>query len=181
MPITRQSVFIATSLDGFIARSNGEIDWLLAEDDRSKDYGYKEFISTVDALVMGRITFEKALTFDEWPYSSTRVIVLTGRPIRLPNHLLSSVNVLSGPPQKIVDQLAEEGLHHLYIDGGKTIQRFLNAGLIQEMIITRIPILIGDGIPLFGPLEEDIKLQHISTQTFDNGFVQSHYKVNHNI
>lgn len=176
----KQSVFIATSLDGFIARSNGDIDWLNQIDSLSgEDYGYKEFTSTIDAMVMGRHTFEKVMSFDNWPYDLP-VVVLSSRAIEIPEKFREHVLKMSGSPNDIVDRLSDEGYEHLYIDGGKTIQQFLRAGYIQKMIITRIPILIGDGIPLFGSLDKDLKLEHLSTNTFANGLVQSSYSVVHN-
>lgn len=177
--MNKQSVFIATSLDGFIARPDGNIDWLTKEKPSAvEDYGYSNFIASIDALVMGRHSFEKVLSFDQWPYKN-KVIVLSTQSLDIPNRLQKQVNHLSGSPEEIVDQLAEEGYEHLYIDGGKTIQQFLRAGFIQEMTITQIPVLIGEGIPLFGPVEKDIKLNHVMTKSFDNGFVQSRYAVNH--
>lgn len=177
----RQSVYIAASLDGFIARKNGDLDWLMENepDAAGEDYGYQEFMDTVDALVMGRNTYEKVLSFGDWPYGSTKVFVLSSRSLDLPERLPDTVSALSGSPHEIIRELADRGLNHLYIDGGKTIQGFLNAGLIQEITITRIPVLIGDGVPLFWPLEKDLKLEHLSTQSFDNGFVQSRYRVKH--
>lgn len=178
---SKQSVFIATSMDGFIARPDGNIDWLLEHDNRessNEDYGYREFINSVDAIAMGRNSFDKVLSFDTWPYSK-KVVVLTHRPLEISDEVSGKVETASGPPQEVVDQLAGQDLNHLYVDGGKTIQQFLNAGLIQEMIITQIPVLIGEGIPLFGPVKNDIKLQHIATKAFDGGLVQSRYKVNH--
>ncbi len=176
-----QSVFIATSIDGFIARSDGNIDWLLEHDNRessNEDYGYSEFIDSVDAIAMGRNSFDKVLSFDKWPYTK-KVVVLTHRPLEISDELSDKVETASGTPQEIVSSLAEQNLNHLYVDGGKTIQQFLNAGLIQEMIINQIPVLIGEGIPLFGPVKNDIKLEHITTKTFDGGLVQSRYKVDH--
>ncbi|MFH5831947.1 dihydrofolate reductase family protein [Halalkalibaculum sp. DA384] len=175
---TKCSVFIATSVDGFIARTDGELDWLTGGEtsEVDEDYGYQNFIDTVDALIMGRNTFDKVLTFEEWPYSK-KVIVLTNRSLKIPEKLSEAVVIMSGSPQEIVDQFSNEGFHHFYIDGGKTIQNFLKAGLIQEIILTRIPVIIGSGIPLFGPVGNDIKLEHVSTRSFKNGFVQSKYNV----
>lgn len=178
-----QSVFIATSLDGFIARKNGDIDWLTGredgpEGDEAEPYGYEAFINSIDAIVMGRNSYEKVLTFDKWYYTK-KVFVLTNRPLDIPAHLSGKVEGTSGQPKEVVEELADKGFHHLYVDGGKTIQQFLNAGFIQEMTITRIPVLIGEGIPLFGPVIHDIQLEHIDTKTFESGFVQSKYKVNH--
>jgi len=175
------SVYIATSLDGFIARKNGDLDWLNSGDEQGReDYGYQEFMNSVDVLVMGRKTFEKALTFGEWPYTGRKVVVLsTGAP-SIPDSLQDSVAVLSLSPKDLVEHFSSHGPTHLYIDGGITIQHFIAAGLVDEMIITRIPILIGDGVPLFGPLNEDVKLTHIATRQFDNGYVQSKYRFTKN-
>lgn len=179
---TKQSVFIATSVDGYIARLNGDIDWLSEyEPEAGEDYGFQEFMDSVDALVLGRNSFEKVLSFGKWPYGSKKVVVLSSSSPVIPSHVPDDVKVLSGAPQEIVEQLSREGFSHLYIDGGNTIQRFLNAGLIQEIIITRIPVLIGDGIPLFGPVEKDIKLQLISTHSYKNGLVQHRYVVKHDV
>lgn len=173
------SVFIATSLDGFIARVNGDIDWLTDGEshERGEDYEYKAFIETVDVLVMGRKTYEKALTFGAWPYESTPVIVLSNTPVHIPRQIAASVESMACSPDALVHCLAERGARHLYVDGGKTIQGFLEAGCIQQLIITRIPILLGSGIPLFGPLTHDIRLRHIETQSFTNGLLQSRYEV----
>jgi dihydrofolate reductase len=175
----KASVFIATSLDGFIARANGDLDWLTGAESTptEQDYGYQDFMDTVDTIVMGRNTFELALTFDPWPYSGKKVVALSSRPLAVPLHLTDGVEWLSLPPERLVERLAAQGATHLYVDGGKTIQRFLNAGLINELIITRIPILIGTGVPLFGPLNHDIKLHTIATRQFENGFVQSRYRI----
>lgn len=180
--MTKTSVFIATSLDGFIAREDGGIDWLPTPDSDSEageDYGYDDFIKTIDAMVMSRNTYELVLTFDEW-YGEIPVFVLTNRGVEIPDRLSKTVSQMSGQPHKIVEKMAQKGYRHLYVDGGKTIQRFLNAGLIDEMTISTIPVLIGSGIPLFGPLSKDIKLQHIEEQTFQNGLVQNKYELINN-
>jgi dihydrofolate reductase len=174
---TKCSVYIATSLDGFIARPNGGIDWLDSPGDPAgEDYGYKEFFSSIDALVMGRNTYELVLTFGEWPYEKKVIVLSSGMPT-IPEKLTGKVEIMAGTPQEIVARLAEQGANHLYIDGGKTIQGFLQAGLIDEMIITRIPVLIGEGIPLFGKLEQDVRWQHIETKAYSNGLVMSKYRV----
>ncbi len=175
----KASVYIATSLDGFIARENGEIDWLSGEgsEGSGEDYGYKEFMDTVDVVVMGRNTYEKVLTFGEWPYGTRPVVVLSSRAVTIPEHIAQFVESMPCSPLSLVSQLSERGARHLYVDGGKTIQGFLNAGLIQQLILTRIPILIGSGIPLFGPLKHDIKLRHIETRQLASGLVQSKYEV----
>lgn len=173
------SVFIATSLDGFIARKNGDLDWLPGSDGETggEDYGFKGFFMSIDTLVMGRNTYELALKFKEWPYHGKHVVVLSSSFPRIPKYLADGVEGSSASPEELMYRLATSGSAHVYVDGGKTIQSFLRANLIQEMTITRIPVLIGEGISLFGPLASDIKLQHLSTRTFENGFVQSKYKV----
>ncbi|REL24027.1 dihydrofolate reductase [Rhodohalobacter sp. SW132] len=180
--MSKISVYIATSLDGFIARENGDIDWLHnsghGEAEKEEDFGYETFMSTVDALVMGRNTYEKVLSFGgEWSYGEKPVFVLTTKGIEIPDRISKTVSSLSGSPQEIARKLKEFGHSHLYLDGGLTIQKFLVAGLVDELTITKIPILIGSGIPLFGPLSEDIRLKHLETSSWNNGFVQSTYKV----
>lgn len=125
---------------------------------------------------MGRKTFEKVLTFGEWPYGKKSVIVLSHAAVRIPGNL-ASVETMSGSPADIMSTLSKRGLKHLYIDGGKTIRGFLEAGLINELTITRVPVLIGRGIPLFGPLKKDILLRHIETRQFPDGLIQSRYEV----
>jgi len=175
----KASVFIAASLDGFIARENGDIDWLsLAYDEEdAEDYGYQEFMDSVDVLIMGRKSFEKVLTFGEWPYGDKRVVVLSSRSLAIPDGIADTVESKSCTADDLVKQLSESGANHLYIDGGKTIQGFLSAGLIQQFIITIVPILLGGGIPLFGLLNDDIKLNHVETRSYSNGLVQSKYEV----
>jgi dihydrofolate reductase len=171
----KASVFIATSLDGFIARPDGALDWLPEGD--VEPHGYDEFMASVDALVMGRNTYETVLTFGFWPYGKKPVIVLSSRPLDVPPPDEAVCDVMSGKPEDIVNRLAERELKHLYIDGGVTIQRFLEAGLIQRMIITRIPVVLGGGIPLFGPLMRDIRFAHVATRSYASGLVQSEYTV----
>lgn len=180
--MNKASVYIATSVDGFIAREDGDIEWLHNSGQGSvkegEDFGYEAFMSSVDALVIGRNSYEKVLSFDgKWPYGGKPVFVLTTRGVAIPDEISSTVTSLSGTPGVIIDKLAKLGHHHLYLDGGKTIQGFLEADLVDELTITRIPILIGSGIPLFGPLSNDIRLKHVKTKSYNNGFVQTRYKV----
>jgi dihydrofolate reductase len=170
----KASVFIGTSLDGFIARPNGELDFL--PPGGGEPHGYQEFMATVDALVIGRKTFETVLAFETWPYGQKPVFVLSSHELA-PGPLGAVVEHMSGEPAEIVSQLVARGVQHIYVDGGVTIQRFLQAGLIQRLIITRVPVLIGDGIPLFGRLPHDVKLQHIATRHYSSGLVQSEYRV----
>ena len=171
----KASVFIATSLDGFIARADGALDWLPADD--VEPHGYDEFIATVDAIVMGRKTFETVLTFGAWPYGTKPVVVLSGTPsaLRAPDGAVCEM--MAGTPPEVVARLGARGFRHLYVDGGVTIQGFLAAGLIQRMIITRIPVLLGSGIPLFGPLSHDVRLEHVATRSYPSGMVQSEYLI----
>lgn len=169
------SVFCGTSLDGFIARHNGDFDFLPAGG--GEPHGYTEFMATVDAVVMGRNTFEKVLTLGPWPYGKKRVVVLSSRPVDVSAAVGGVVEQMAGTPAEIVSRLAASGAHHLYIDGGITVQRFLRAGLIQRLIITRVPVLVGEGIPLFGALPRDVRLRHVATRQFQSGLVQSEYEV----
>jgi dihydrofolate reductase len=141
-----------------------------------EEHGYEAFIASVDALVIGRKTYETVLGFDSWPYGDKPVFVLSTRTLP-PPPLGALVEHLSGDPVDIVAQLTARGVQHAYVDGGITIQRFLRAGLIQRLIITRVPVLLGEGIPLFGPLESDVTLEHVETRQYASGLVQSEYMV----
>jgi dihydrofolate reductase len=177
----RASVFVGTSVDGFIARKNGALDFL--PPGGGEEHGYAAFLESVDALVIGRGTFETVLEFPEWPYGEKRVVVLSSRPLDFSR--VSSqgaggrarVEQMGGPPREIVARLDAEGVRHAYVDGGETIQRFLRAGLIQRLVITRVPVLIGAGIPLFGLLDADVRLRHVATRAYASGLVQSEYAV----
>lgn len=168
------SVFVGTSLDGFIARTNGEYDFLSPGGD--VPHGYEEFMATVDAMVIGRNTFDTVLAFDTWPYGEMPVVVLSSRSLA-PTPQGARVERMSGAPADVVSQLAARGIGHIYVDGGITIQAFLRAGLIQRLIISRVPVLIGVGIPLFGALPHDISLKHVATRQYASGLVQSEYVV----
>ena len=213
------SVYIASSLDGFIARKDGSFDWLEfdsptergtdasdaedsgaddsgAEDSDAEgsgadasgpddsdasgaeDYGFTEFIETVDLLLMGRHTYETVLTLDEWVYGDTELMVLSSTlgPEAIPARHEGKVSIASGKPHEILADLTEKGVRHVYVDGGITLQAFIHAGLIDEITISIIPVLIGDGIPLFGPLDGDVSLQHVATRSFPSGLVQVKYR-----
>jgi len=169
------SVFIATSVDGFIARTTGELDWL--PHGGGEEHGYSDFIASVDALVIGSGTFETVLGFEAWPYGEKPVVVLSSRPLDLRRVRRGRVEQMAGEPREIAARLAARGVRHVYVDGGVTIQGFLRAGLIQRMTITRVPVLIGAGIPLFGDLEGDIRLHHVVTRQYPSGLVTSEYTV----
>lgn len=177
----KASVFIATSLDGFIARPHGDLDWLDKANGKvtkGEDCGYQAFMDTIDHFIMGRKTYEKVLSFGAWPYGDLPVIVLSRNKIQFPNHLPKSVSHSSESPKDLYKRLSEKGATRLYIDGGVTIQRFLSEGLLHDLTITLIPTLIGEGLSLFGKLSKDVALKHISTKTYDFGFVQLTYEIN---
>lgn len=171
------SVFVGVSVDGFIARLNGELDFLDAGGD--EPHGYEEFIATVDTIVMGRKTFEVVLGFGAWPYGALPVVVLGGEGLDLSAALSRGGRVerMSGAPADILAALSARGARHVYLDGGATIQGFLRAGLVGRLIITRVPVLIGGGIPLFGALTKDVPLRHVSTKTYPSGLVQTEYEI----
>jgi dihydrofolate reductase len=177
----KASVYIATSLDGFIARKDGGLDWL---DDANanvpddEDLGYQAFMESVDTLVMGRKTYAKVLSFGQWPYGKTPVIVLSHKQMSFPTDIPDTVTCSSEKPSALLERLAAEGVEHVYVDGGATIQGFLAEGLVDDITLTVIPILLGEGIKLFGPLEKDIYLTHDHTKAYEFGFVQTTYQVN---
>ena len=168
------SVFVGVSVDGFIARRDGALDFLPTD---CEPHGYEEFIATIDALVIGRNTFETVLGFAEWPYGDKRVVVLSSRPLDFSAVTGGNVEQMAGAPQDIAAKLAARGVQHVYVDGGITIQGFLRAGLVDRLTITRVPVLIGDGIPLFGSLPRDVQLKHVATHTYPSGLVKSEYRV----
>src|SRR5260370_18262559 len=169
------SVFVGTSVDGFIARPNGDLDFLPAGG--GEPHGYNEFMASVDALVICRKTFETVLAFPEWPYGDRRVVVLSSRPVDFSTIRGGLVEQMAGDPAEIVAKLAASGVEHIYVDGGITIQRFLRAGLVQRLTLTRVPVLIGSGIPLFDTLPHDVRLHHVATQHYPSGLVKSEYEV----
>jgi dihydrofolate reductase len=187
------SVFIATSVDGYIAREDGDIEWLNQANEISLkvregssaiggavalgDAGYSAFFETIDVMVMGRKSFEKILSFGAWPYGEMPVIVLSRNSIEIPKELSAFVSWSADSPKELTDRLAGMGINRIYVDGGNTIQRFMAAKLIDDICITTIPVLLGAGIPLFGQIENDISLAVTNTRVFENGFVQVFYNV----
>lgn len=168
-------VYIATSIDGYIAREDGSIDWLMDIPNPSdSDYGYSDFIKRVDGIIMGRKTFQKAIGFNEWPYLKP-VFVLTNTLKQIPKNLLGKVEIVTGELTAIIDKLKLRGFHDLYIDGGKTIQSFLQIDMIDELIITRIPLVLGSGIPLFSKNRKELKFEHVKTDVYNNILVKNHY------
>jgi dihydrofolate reductase len=170
----RTSVYIGTSLDGFIAKTDGSIDWLTqyANDDAIR--AYEEFMNGIGAIVIGRGTFEKILTFPSWPYEK-KAFVLSNSLKQLPDALKDKATLLSMKPKELLSYLSQMGFSSIYVDGGKVIQGFLKEDVIDDLIISTVPVLIGDGIPLFGFLNADLKFRHIRTETQSNGLVRSYY------
>ena len=175
----KTTAYIGTSLDGFIARKDGEIDWLIQFDSSEINQSYTDFVSDIDAIVIGRGTFEKVVTFPTWFYQQ-KVFVLSTQIKKIPNNLKEKVTVLSMKPKELLNYLSDKGYSNIYVDGGKVIQNFLTENLLDTLIITTVPVLIGDGIPLFGQLDHDITFKHVKTNIFSNGLVKSHYEKTQN-
>ena len=170
-------VFVGTSLDGFIARENGDFDWLTAAGDALGETGYDEFFASVDAMVLGRGTFDTVSMFPEWPYAGKRVYVLSRTLLRSHAGQDRPDTTVHATLGDVIEALIAEGRRRVYVDGGQTIQSFLRAGLIREITITRAPVLLGSGISLFGPLSADVHLRHVGTRELGAGFTQSSYEV----
>jgi dihydrofolate reductase len=178
IPVITAHVFIATSLDGFIARQDGDIGWLLQRDDPAEDHGYNAFIADKDVIVMGRGSYEKVLTFETWPYDRPVLVLskqLADAPV--PEALKDKVQFSSLTPREAVGKLAEQNVRRIYVDGGQLVQSFLRDGLITDIVITTVPVLIGSGRPLFGALSQDIDLKLLSSRSFPSGLVQSTYRI----
>ena len=168
-------VYIATSLDGYIARKDGNIDWLMEiPNPDNSDYGFSTFMKRIDGIIMGRKTFEVVLDFGGWPYSKP-VYILSNSMTNIPEDLKERAKIVKGELKEIIGALNKKGFKNLYIDGGKTIQSFLNENLIDELIITRIPIILGSGIPLFDKMDIEIRFEHIQTEIYKNGLIKSRY------
>ncbi|WER45621.1 dihydrofolate reductase family protein [Cupriavidus sp. WKF15] len=171
-------VFIATSLDGFIARPDGDIGWLLERDDPAEDHGYPDFIADKDTIVMGRGCYEKVLTMGEWAYDKPVLVLsrkLAGTPV--PETLQGKVRFSDRTPADTMSQLEATGVRRVYVDGGQLVQSFLRDGLIADLVVTTVPVLIGTGRPLFGALLHDVSLALESSRHFPSGLVQSTYRV----
>ena len=171
----KTTVYVGTSLDGFIARKDGDITWLTQFADDDAIASYKKFMHRIDAIVIGRGTFEKVLTFPSWPYEH-KVFLLSSTMEEIPSEATGKATILSMPPRQILRHLSDEGFSNLYIDGGKVIQAFLKEDLIDELVIAKVPVLIGNGIPLFDELDRDVGFKHIRTEVFSNGLVRSYYE-----
>ena len=171
-------VFIAVSLDGYIARQDGDIDWLLQRDDPTEEHGYTAFIADKEWIVMGRGSYEKVLTFKEWPYD--RPVLVLSRQLAdtpVPEALKGKVQFSRLTPKEVLNDLAAQNVQRVYLDGGQVIQSFLREGLVADIVITTVPVLLGSGKPLFGSLSRDINLTLLSSRSFPSGLVQSHYRL----
>ena len=168
-------VYVGISLDGFIARKDGDIGWLVKFENQEVHDSYEEFINKIDAILIGRGTYEKVLSFPTWPYEK-KVFVLSTSLRQIPGMLTEKVTIVSMPPKELLSYLSKEDFSTIYIDGGKVIQSFLKEDLIDELIITTVPVLIGSGIPLFDNLGNDLPFKHTRTAVYSNGLVKSHYE-----
>jgi len=171
----KTTVYVGTSLDGFIARKDGDIDWLVKYQNKEVHESYNEFISRIDAMVIGRGTYEKVLSFPEWPYEK-KVFVLSTSLKQITGTLNEKATLIAMKPAVLLNYLSDKGFSNIYVDGGKVIQSFLKEDLIDELIITRVPELIGTGIPLFGYLDNDLRFEHIKTNIYSDGLVKSQYE-----
>ena len=176
--MTTAHVFIAISLDGFIARPDGDIGWLLRRDDPAEDHGYPDFIADKNMIVMGRGSYEKVLSFGAWPYDRPVLVLseqLADTPV--PEALKGKVRFSNLTPEDAMAELAGQDVRRVYVDGGRLVQSFLRDGLITDMVITTVPVLIGAGRPLFGALAQDIDLTLVNSRSFPSGLVQSTYRL----
>ncbi|NML20710.1 dihydrofolate reductase family protein [Pseudoflavitalea sp. G-6-1-2] len=167
-------VYIGTSLDGFIAKQDGDVDWIVEYANDEVNQAYVEFSSQIDAIVMGRNTFEKVITFPEWYYKQ-HVYVLSNTLKEIPETLKDKASIVSMPPAELLKHLSDKGYKGLYIDGGKVIQSFLKENLIDELIVSIAPLLLGSGISLFGELGRELHFSHKRSVTFSNGLVTNYY------
>jgi dihydrofolate reductase len=138
------------------------------------DYGFTKFMSGIDALIMGRNTFVQVLSFGSWPYDKP-VFVLSNTLTKIPEPYTDKAEIIKGNLKELIKRLNDKGYRDLYIDGGKTIQSFLEEDLIDEMVITRVPVMLGDGISLFGRLTQSLNFTHIKTEVFNDSLIMSHY------
>jgi len=157
---------------------NGDIHWLVSRDDSSEDHGYVDFMSGMDGIVMGRGTFEKVASFDPWPYTLPVIVLSKTLQVEdIPDRLINKIRIMNTSPSAAMKILEAEGLKHIYVDGGQLIQSFLRENLITDMVISTMPVLLGDGRPLFGSMNAEISLKHVHTKAFPSGLVQTQYTV----
>jgi len=176
--MTTGHVFIATTLDGFVARKDHQLDWLMKQKTQGEDHGYDEFMAGVDGIVMGRGSYENVLTFGEWPYKKPVVVMSKSLSSDdIPSALREKVRLTNLDPPELMRSLHDDGWSRAYIDGGKVVQSFIRCGLIESFVLTTVPILIGEGLALFGEIEGDIDLELVSVKSFPSGLVTSRYRI----
>ena len=167
------SVYIATSIDGYIARQDGNIDWLNCVQGFEEDYGFHDFFDSIDALIMGRKTYESIMSFSTWPYQGKRVVVLS--------NTLKSVRdeaeLYQGSLTQLASNLYSDGIQHVWADGSAAVSEYLNLGLVDRMIISLIPIVLGSGIPLFKSIGKEVPCRLLSSQSYPSGLVQLRYQL----
>eukprot|EP00571_Detonula_confervacea_P001098 CAMPEP_0172314508 /NCGR_PEP_ID=MMETSP1058-20130122/22722_1 /TAXON_ID=83371 /ORGANISM="Detonula confervacea, Strain CCMP 353" /LENGTH=186 /DNA_ID=CAMNT_0013028395 /DNA_START=139 /DNA_END=699 /DNA_ORIENTATION=- len=181
----KASVFIALTLDGFIAGKDGSVDFLndyqSSASKEDGDMGFSNFLNSVDLLVFGRKTWDQVISFgvDVWPYGDRKVWIWSRNPsdVHIPECIAKQAKAICASPPDIMKLAGDEGYQHAYIDGGTTIHEFLQHGYIQELILTRVPLLLGSGVPLFSSNTNKLPLEHLVTRSYSNGLVQSHYRV----
>lgn len=168
-------VYIACSIDGFIADQNNKLEWLTSIPNESRtDFGFENFLNRIDGIIMGRNTFEMVISFPEWPYTKP-VFVLSSTLKEIPGFLKGKCSIVNGNIQSIVSALHNCGINSIYVDGGKTIQSFLAEDLIDEMIITTASKLIGSGVPLFGVLRSLLNFKIVQTEQLNPYLTQTKY------
>jgi len=173
--------FVAASLDGFIARTDGSLDWLEPFNAIDEDHGYDAFIADMDGIIMGRGTYETVLGFGHWPYRLPVIVLSQSLTVEdIPESLADHVAITDMNVTELVAALADEGWQKAYVDGGKVIQSFLNAGLLDQMTITHVPVLLGAGRPLFGDAATDVPLTLLGSRSFPSGLVSSTYRITAN-
>ncbi|OLT54683.1 dihydrofolate reductase family protein [Cellulosimicrobium sp. CUA-896] len=169
--------FLGCSIDGFIAGPDDDIGWLVAFDDVLGETGYDDFFGSVDAVVMGRRSYEVISASGPGFYGTTPVHVLSQTLPSGPRPRLGESAVTVHPDVPALQTaLAEAGVARAYVDGGRTVQGFLSAGLLSDIVITRVPVLVGDGIPLFGPVPAPIPAELVESRVLGAGAVQSVYR-----
>lgn len=167
------SVRVGQSIDGYIAKKDGNIDWLYYGHSGDEEYGFKDFINSIDGLILGKNTYEVVSNFDQWPYDGKRVIVLSNS---LKN-VRPEAELYTGSLKDLLSKLHSEGIKHVWVDGGVTISKFLEEGLVDEISISVIAMILGSGIPLFNPMNAEHKCELLSTKSYPSGLVESKYKI----
>lgn len=166
------SVYIAQSIDGYIARTDDSLDWMDRVGGFDEDYGFQKLLASIDALIIGRKTYAVASTVPD-PYPGKRVIVLSNSL----DAVKAGMELYRGDLVELSEKLHREGIRHIWVDGGSTISQFLSLQLVDEMTLSVIPIMLGSGIPLFHAIDKEIPCRLISSQSYCSGLVQQHYEI----